>query len=950
MKRIFLLLVILLSVCIQAQEVRSIKDLRPNDTFDMRISIPIGNAKLNSVWDFDKGYKIDVNFQVLSSNNNSIELAIKPKRLFVLAQNDTEKNTYAFYDSNYFSKDWFSLFESNSVTTKINIDNGEINTIYKEDIYNEKEKSTGRDRKEWYTQSINIPKGLRLFQSIGEPTTDFDLDFDKVIKLSLTALIKEWQKNSKTGLSMPWLISINSNKQEPNTPVFLQITNASFYLSANTIVTFSPPKEMPEDRIFITIGDERIKPVTRDGNTYTFKFFLSAPKRICINNLKLDITPTDSLIASYNSITKEYDFSGKGASNSAYTQKIAQLYDGKLPNITGNARDTEFLKNVKANFAKNEEFFNSTLATYINGMNEYWIKSARLSFDYWFINQRLELYEKASERFDTEQIPILKQYLKDNPDKFKEADREFNLNNLYEFSDEVQIPWINEHFTNIFPLADYLYQPYTYNSFTKDFFTYKANETSNTIINRMKYLHEHIPSYYFTDAIFWGYPKSYLTSETLKDIMVNFQLDVSNREYEDFLNKLHDPDIRKSVINLHEQLLKIEPGANIKDLKLEIENLIPLKNNPDKYILLLVGDEKIGYNPNLKSYETNIKEIYKSFEDALKEKDLTDKAEICIITSEAGRTSLNDVPEIQDKIHFVPDEKIRDYEDKVVSRERSFILLKSNGQIINRYHPSEYRSSIHFLIKLIQEDIQKQNNQNSASSGVLVIIITILISGSITFLLARYIVIRRERIKRRIQELELKAIRAQMNPHFTFNALGSIQNLISQKKDKEANDYLVNFAKLLRMVLSTSEKKLVTLSEEIELLDLYLHLEQLRIPFQYTLNISENIDIHNEEIPGMLIQPIVENAVKHGIIPKGGGNINLNFQLENHILRVDVIDSGEGFSQTVNEDESGFGLKSVRERLSLLNKERHLNINLSIENIMNNGVIKGAKVSIFIPV
>jgi LytS/YehU family sensor histidine kinase len=189
-----------------------------------------------------------------------------------------------------------------------------------------------------------------------------------------------------------------------------------------------------------------------------------------------------------------------------------------------------------------------------------------------------------------------------------------------------------------------------------------------------------------------------------------------------------------------------------------------------------------------------------------------------------------------------------------------------------------------------------------------------------------------------------------MNPHFTFNALGSIQNLINQKKDKEANDYLVNFAKLLRLVLSTSEKRLITLSEEIEQLELYLRLEQLRVPFRYTIDIDESIDVENEEIPGMLIQPIVENAVKHGVVPEGGGHIKLTFTMTGQVLYVTVTDTGNGYFVSEDAAKAGFGLQAIRERLKLLNKELKLEIGLQIENIETDRKITGCKVTISIPV
>ena len=117
---------------------------------------------------------------------------------------------------------------------------------------------------------------------------------------------------------------------------------------------------------------------------------------------------------------------------------------------------------------------------------------------------------------------------------------------------------------------------------------------------------------------------------------------------------------------------------------------------------------------------------------------------------------------------------------------------------------------------------------------------------------------KQERNRRHIRELELRAIRSQMNPHFIFNALSSIQNLINRSANQEANKYLIDFSRLLRKVLATSEKKLVPLSDEIEQLQLYLKLEQLRFPFSYSLTVDNNIEPDAIEIPGMLIQPFVE--------------------------------------------------------------------------------------------
>lgn len=206
---------------------------------------------------------------------------------------------------------------------------------------------------------------------------------------------------------------------------------------------------------------------------------------------------------------------------------------------------------------------------------------------------------------------------------------------------------------------------------------------------------------------------------------------------------------------------------------------------------------------------------------------------------------------------------------------------------------------------------------------------------------------RKERIEQQIKELELKAIRSQMNPHFIFNALGSIQNLIGKEANEEANEYLIHFSRLLRNVLNNSEKKLVPLSEEIEQLSLYLRLEQLRIPFNFNLEVEQRISPDLIEIPGMLIQPFVENSVKHAIVPKGGGEVLISFKLTDDILIIEIADNGPGIS--LNETD-GFGIKAVSEELKLLSALYGKEIKLEIKNRKDEGEQSGCLIRLFIPV
>jgi two-component system, LytTR family, sensor kinase len=166
---------------------------------------------------------------------------------------------------------------------------------------------------------------------------------------------------------------------------------------------------------------------------------------------------------------------------------------------------------------------------------------------------------------------------------------------------------------------------------------------------------------------------------------------------------------------------------------------------------------------------------------------------------------------------------------------------------------------------------------------------------------------------------ELKAIYAQLNPHFVFNALSSIQGLIGKKNFLEANIYLSKFSDLMRATLTGSEKEFITIDKEIEILKTYLSLEQLRFGFQYEVGLSNNIHPTETEIPFLLFQPLVENAVKHGVSSKGEqGRVQVNFERQGSQMRVSVSDNGSGFRE--NEPTSGFGIRLTRNRIEILNK------------------------------
>lgn len=177
----------------------------------------------------------------------------------------------------------------------------------------------------------------------------------------------------------------------------------------------------------------------------------------------------------------------------------------------------------------------------------------------------------------------------------------------------------------------------------------------------------------------------------------------------------------------------------------------------------------------------------------------------------------------------------------------------------------------------------------------------------------------KSRRRREQLSLEIKSIRAQLNPHFIFNALGSIQGLINKNDIPAANHYLTEFSTLLRESLHNHEKEMVPLVTEISLLQTYLKLEQLRFNFNYEINTDPAININATEIPNLILQPLVENAVKHGVSTLAEkGLIKIDFIKQEHNLLVSITDNGKKFDET--KPANGYGLKLTRNRIDLLNE------------------------------
>jgi len=208
----------------------------------------------------------------------------------------------------------------------------------------------------------------------------------------------------------------------------------------------------------------------------------------------------------------------------------------------------------------------------------------------------------------------------------------------------------------------------------------------------------------------------------------------------------------------------------------------------------------------------------------------------------------------------------------------------------------------------------------------------------------RYIVRMRQKAKEEIatnkkySEIKLQALRSQLNPHFVFNALSSIQYYIQSNEKKLARDFLNKFSRLMRSTLESSHYNAIKLSQEIEQLTLYLDLELLRFEdrWSYSIEIDEDIDPSQISIPSMLIQPLVENSIKHGLsgsLPRAG-LLSIVIKRHGKGIKISVDDNGVGRVATAyhngdnNKRHISLSTKITKERIAVMNQANDDTINL----------------------
>ncbi|MGC4040148.1 MAG: tetratricopeptide repeat protein [Flavobacterium sp.] len=288
------------------------------------------------------------------------------------------------------------------------------------------------------------------------------------------------------------------------------------------------------------------------------------------------------------------------------------------------------------------------------------------------------------------------------------------------------------------------------------------------------------------------------------------------------------------------------------------------------------------------------------------------------------------------------------YKNYIIARD-SLYTMESTKKFDRAEMDFEYQKKE----ALFKEETKRQNLLLIFS-----IIGTLLIIGLIFLVINRQQVKRRLTLQKEVAEYEQKALHLQMNPHFVFNCLGSISSFIVQNGTDSALKYLSKFSKLMRLTLEYSKDTLIPIDKEIESLQNYLELEQLRFhdKFNFRIESSDKVEF-NMGLPPLLIQPFVENAILHGLVPKeGSGMIYVDFDVENNQLVCTIWDDGIGITKSAAIKENSMkahksmALEITKKRLEIMEATISKSAQIDIKEIEENNTVIGTKVTLRLPI
>ena len=306
------------------------------------------------------------------------------------------------------------------------------------------------------------------------------------------------------------------------------------------------------------------------------------------------------------------------------------------------------------------------------------------------------------------------------------------------------------------------------------------------------------------------------------------------------------------------------------------------------------------------------------------------------------------------------------YEDSLRNEEntKKSLRVQMQFEFDKREDSSKYRASL--ADEKLKLQLQSQKNQKTfyiagfALSVLVFALIFYILKGrqrANATIAAERLKTEKADVAHKMAELELQSLRTQLNPHFMFNSLNAIQELIVMEENELSQSYLERFARLLRILLENADQPFISLRKEIDFLELYLSLESLRIPdLQYSIEVDPTLDAEKTMIPNMILQPYIENALWHGLQNRQGEKkLRLHIYRQNEFLHYEIKDNGVGRKKAVElkslyrKEHHSKGMELLSKRFKLLSEEYGQDIQTNVTDVVDRGNVAGTLVEITVP-
>lgn len=423
----------------------------------------------------------------------------------------------------------------------------------------------------------------------------------------------------------------------------------------------------------------------------------------------------------------------------------------------------------------------------------------------------------------------------------------------------------------------------------------------------------------------------------------------AERFYSNSINVAQQQSVQQEVVQ-NQRMADYYRSSNQldKEINLRKANLAKVESLPEKSVDTLTT-QSLNFDiadayVSQKRYVEAIPYLNKSIEVASEAKDLKTEKNALQRLSEAYKNvgdydnALENYQKYVDLVDILYQQKEQELQD--AAEFNKALALQQNRINILEKDRELSENKIEFIEK--EQQLTEESNRRQRY------IIYSLIAGWVLLVVTVFMMyksIRQRKITNNL--LALKSLRTQMNPHFIFNALNSVNSFIAQSDERAANKYLTDFSTLMRAVLENSEKDFIPLSREIELIELYLKLEHARFKekFDYTFKVEEKIDIDAFEIPPMLLQPYIENAVWHGLRYKEEkGHLDVIIgQIDEATLSITITDDGIGRERSKalktqhQRQQQSKGMGNVSSRIAILNDMYQEKLTVKITDLFENG-------------